>query len=120
MVYQLTQGLITGVMDLAVVNNSENITFWFCFGSHQDSAKDAVKNSKRVFTELVKLIEKRSNEVIEKIKAQEKADLDQGAKLQDKLEEEITQLKKREGVLDTLLQTDDNIHFLQVQPPYAM
>ncbi|XP_048062451.1 E3 ubiquitin/ISG15 ligase TRIM25 isoform X3 [Megalobrama amblycephala] len=81
--------------------------------SHSDSAKDAVKNSKRVFTELVKLIEKRSNEVIEKIKAQEKADLDQGAKLQDKLEEEISQLKKREGVLDTLLQTDDNIHFLQ-------
>ncbi|XP_067239104.1 E3 ubiquitin/ISG15 ligase TRIM25 isoform X4 [Chanodichthys erythropterus] len=81
--------------------------------SHSDSAKDAVKNSKRVFTELVKLIEKRSDEVIEKIKAQEKADLDQGAKLQDKLEEEITQLKKREGVLDTLLQTDDNIHFLQ-------
>ncbi|ROI33829.1 E3 ubiquitin/ISG15 ligase TRIM25 [Anabarilius grahami] len=81
--------------------------------SHSDSAKDAVKNSKRVFTELVKLIEKRSNEVIEKIKAQEKADLDQGAKLQDKLEEEITELKKREGVLDTLLQTDDNIHFLQ-------
>ncbi|XP_051732344.1 uncharacterized protein LOC127502925 isoform X3 [Ctenopharyngodon idella] len=81
--------------------------------SHSDSAKDAVKNSKRVFTELVKLIEKKSNEVIEKIKAQEKADLDQGAKLQDKLEEEITELKKREGVLDTLLQTDDNIQFLQ-------
>ncbi|ROI33831.1 E3 ubiquitin/ISG15 ligase TRIM25 [Anabarilius grahami] len=81
--------------------------------SHSDSAKDAVKNSKRVFTELFKLIEKRSNEVIEKIEAQEKADLDQGAKLQDKLEEEITELKKREGVLDTLLQTDDNIHFLQ-------
>ncbi|XP_051731605.1 uncharacterized protein LOC127502618 [Ctenopharyngodon idella] len=81
--------------------------------SSRDSAKDAVKNSKRVFTELVKLIEKKSNEVIEKIKAQEKADLDQGAKLQDKLEEEITELKKREGVLDTLLQTDDNIQFLQ-------
>ncbi|CAM4693406.1 unnamed protein product [Leuciscus chuanchicus] len=81
--------------------------------SHSDSAKEAVKNSTRVFTELVKLIEKRSNEVIEKIKAQEKADLDQGAKLQEKLEGEITELKKREGVLETLLQTDDNIHFLQ-------
>ncbi|XDV42172.1 hypothetical protein PO909_010885 [Leuciscus waleckii] len=81
--------------------------------SHSDSAKEAVKNSTRVFTELAKFIEKRSNEVIEKIKAQEKADLDQGAKLQEKLEGEITELKKREGVLETLLQTDDNIHFLQ-------
>lgn len=76
-----------------------------------------MKNSTKVFTELAKFIEKRGNEVIEKIKAQEKADLDQGAKLQQKLEGEITELKKREGVLETLLQTDDNIHFLQVQPP---
>lgn len=89
---------------------------FFCFGSPQDSAKEAVKNSTKVFAELVKFIEKRSSEVIEKIKAQEKADLDQGAKLQEKLKGEITELKKREGVLDTLLQTDDNIHFLQVQP----
>lgn len=71
----------------------------------------------KAFTELAKFIEKRSNEVIEKINAQEKVDLDQGAKLQKKLEGEITELKKREGVLETLLQTDDNIHFLQVQPP---
>ncbi|KAG1964485.1 tripartite motif-containing protein [Pimephales promelas] len=81
--------------------------------SHSASAKEAVKNSTRAFTELAKFIEKRSNEVIEKIKAQEKADLDQGEKLQEKLEGEITELKKREGVLETLLQTDDSIHFLQ-------
>ncbi|XP_067273527.1 uncharacterized protein [Pseudorasbora parva] len=81
--------------------------------SHSDSAMDAVKNSKKVFTEFVKLIEDKCNEVIEKIKAQEKADLDQGAKLQKMMEGEITELKKREGVLETLLQTDNNIHFLQ-------
>uniref|UniRef100_A0A8C1IXW5 Tripartite motif-containing protein 65-like n=1 Tax=Cyprinus carpio TaxID=7962 RepID=A0A8C1IXW5_CYPCA len=79
----------------------------------QDSAKKAVENSKKVFSELVKLIEKKSNEVIEEIKAQEKADLDHGTKLQKKLEGEITELKKREGVLDDLLQTEDNIQFLQ-------
>ncbi|XP_016372107.1 tripartite motif-containing protein 6 [Sinocyclocheilus rhinocerous] len=81
--------------------------------SHSDSAKKAVENSKKVFSELVKFIEKKSNEVIEKIKAQEKADLDQGTELQKKLQEEITELKKREGVLEDLLQTDDNIQFLQ-------
>ncbi|KTG45016.1 hypothetical protein cypCar_00003307, partial [Cyprinus carpio] len=81
--------------------------------SHSDSAKKAVENSKKVFSELVKLIEKKSNEVIEEIKAQEKADLDHGTKLQKKLEGEITELKKREGVLDDLLQTEDNIQFLQ-------
>ncbi|XP_016150355.1 uncharacterized protein [Sinocyclocheilus grahami] len=81
--------------------------------SHSDSAKKAVENSKKVFSELVKFIEKKSNEVIEEIKAEEKADLDQGTKLQKKLQEEITELKKREGVLDDLLQTDNNIQFLQ-------
>uniref|UniRef100_A0A8C1JXC1 FinTRIM family, member 97 n=1 Tax=Cyprinus carpio TaxID=7962 RepID=A0A8C1JXC1_CYPCA len=81
--------------------------------SHSDSAKKAVENSKKVFGELVKFIEKKSNEVIEKKKAEEKADLDQGAKLQKKLQEEITELKKREGVLEDLLQTDNNIQFLQ-------
>ncbi len=73
-----------------------------------------MENSKKVFSELVKLIEKRSNEVIEEIKAQEKADLDQGTKLQKKLEGGITELKKREGVLEDLIQTEDNIQFLQV------
>ncbi|XP_059354670.1 E3 ubiquitin-protein ligase TRIM65-like isoform X2 [Carassius carassius] len=81
--------------------------------SHSDSVKKAVENSKKVFGELVKCIEKKGNEVIEKIKAEEKADLDQGTKLQKKLQEEITELKKREGVLEDLLQTDDNIQFLQ-------
>ncbi|KAF4099524.1 E3 ubiquitin-protein ligase TRIM36 [Onychostoma macrolepis] len=81
--------------------------------SHSDSAKKAVENSKKVFSELVKLIEKRSNEVIEVIKAQEKADLDQGTMLQKKLEGEITELKKREGDLEDLIQTEDNIQFLQ-------
>ncbi|XP_073708853.1 uncharacterized protein ftr79 [Garra rufa] len=81
--------------------------------SHSDSAKKAVDNSTNVFSDLVKLIEKRSYEVIEKIKAHEKADLDQGLKLQKKLEEEITELKKTEGVLEDLIQTDDNIQFLQ-------
>ncbi|XP_043075904.1 tripartite motif-containing protein 65 isoform X2 [Puntigrus tetrazona] len=80
--------------------------------SHSDSAKKAVENSKKMFSELVKLIEKKSNEVIEEIKAQEKADLDQGTKLQKKLEEDITELKKRDRVLDDLLQADD-IQFLQ-------
>ncbi|XP_026089158.1 uncharacterized protein LOC113063157 isoform X2 [Carassius auratus] len=81
--------------------------------SHSDSVKKAVENSKKVFSELAKLIEKKGNEVIEKIKAEEKADLDQGTKLQKTLQEEITELKKREGVLEDLLQTDDNIQFLQ-------
>ncbi|XP_073789389.1 uncharacterized protein ftr79 isoform X2 [Danio rerio] len=81
--------------------------------SHSDSTKAAVENSKNVFTDLVKLIEKRSSEMTEKIKAQEKADLDQGRKLQEKVKVEITHLKKREGVLETLSHTDNNIHFLQ-------
>ncbi|XP_057208681.1 E3 ubiquitin/ISG15 ligase TRIM25-like [Triplophysa rosa] len=81
--------------------------------SHSNSAEKAVEDSKRIFTELVRFVEMRSAKIIEKIEAYQKADLDQGADLQEKLLLEITELQRRDGVQERLLQTDDNIHFLQ-------
>lgn len=97
------------------VNNCDIRHHNFCFNS-QNSAENAVVDSKRIFTELVRFIEMRSAKIIEKIEAYQKADLDQGADLQEKLLLEITELKRRDGVQERLLQTEDNIHFLQVQP----
>ncbi|TRY57036.1 hypothetical protein DNTS_023940 [Danionella cerebrum] len=80
---------------------------------HSESAVEAIKSSKKAFAELVKLIEKKSIKMIELLKAQEKADLDEGEKIQDKLKEDISELKKRDDALENLLQTDDNVQFLQ-------
>nr|XP_055043072.1 E3 ubiquitin/ISG15 ligase TRIM25-like [Misgurnus anguillicaudatus] len=81
--------------------------------SHSYSAKKAVEDSKKAFAELARLIETKSTEMTKKIEAQEKADQDQGAELQAKLDAEITELKKRDELLETYLQTDDSIQFLQ-------
>lgn len=71
-------------------------------------------DSKKVFTGLARFIDTRSAKIIEKIEAYQKADLDQGADLQEKLLLEITELQRRDGVQERLLQTEDNINFLQV------
>lgn len=84
-------------------------------------AVDAVKHSaqlvldenERIFTELLLSIERKYNEVKEMIRSHEKSTVTRGEILLDRLEEEITLLKKRHNDLDKLSHTDDHIHFLQ-------
>lgn len=84
-------------------------------------AVDAVKHSaqlvldenERIFTELLLSIERKYNEVKEMIRSHERSTVTRGEILLDRLEEEITLLKKRHNDLDKLSHTDDHIHFLQ-------
>uniref|UniRef100_A0A3Q2PK22 Tripartite motif-containing protein 16-like n=1 Tax=Fundulus heteroclitus TaxID=8078 RepID=A0A3Q2PK22_FUNHE len=77
------------------------------------SADEAVKDSERVFTELVNLIEKKSSALKEQIRSQQKAELSLLRERQVKLEEKITELREKEAKLEQLLQTEDHVHFLQ-------
>lgn len=52
---------------------------------------------------------------MENIRAQEETYQDQSADLQEQLEVEIAMLMDQEDVMDKLLQTEDNIYFLQVR-----
>ncbi|KAI4898736.1 hypothetical protein NFI96_007112 [Prochilodus magdalenae] len=81
--------------------------------SHMDSAHQAVKDTEKAFTESVAFMKKRCSEVIESIKAQEKADLDQLGGLREQLELEIATLRGQGDVLDKLIQSEDNVYFLQ-------
>ncbi|KAL7888355.1 hypothetical protein AOLI_G00033290 [Acnodon oligacanthus] len=81
--------------------------------SHVQSALRAVEDTEKAFNESVTFIKKRQSEVIERIMAQQKADLDRLADLHEQLELEIAMLRAQGDVLDKLLQTEDNIHFLQ-------
>ncbi|XP_055769540.1 E3 ubiquitin/ISG15 ligase TRIM25-like isoform X1 [Salvelinus fontinalis] len=80
----------------------------------QRSAQAAVEDSDQIFTELIRSIERRSSEVKELIRAQEKAQVSQAEGLLEQLKQEIAELRKRSTELEQLSHTEDHIHFLQV------
>ncbi|XP_076126874.1 tripartite motif-containing protein 16-like [Alosa pseudoharengus] len=79
----------------------------------KSSAKTAVEDSERIFTEMIRSIERRRSEVTELIRAQEKAEVSQAEGLLKRLEQEIAELKRRDAELEQLSHTEDHIHFLK-------
>ncbi|XP_036420311.1 tripartite motif-containing protein 16-like [Colossoma macropomum] len=79
----------------------------------KSSAQAAVEDSERIFTELIRSIEKKRSEVTELIRAQEEAELSGAEELLEQLEQEIADLKRRDTELEQLSHTEDHIHFLQ-------
>ncbi|KAM9344856.1 tripartite motif-containing protein 16 [Symphorus nematophorus] len=81
--------------------------------SVKHSAQMVQEENERIFTELLLSIERKYNEVKEMIRSHEKTTVTKGEILLDRLEEEITLLRKRHNDLEKLSHTDDHIHFLQ-------
>ncbi|XP_036416307.1 tripartite motif-containing protein 16-like protein [Colossoma macropomum] len=79
----------------------------------KSSAQAAVEDSERIFTELIRSIEKKRSEVTELIRAQEEAELSGAEELLEQLEQEIADLKRRHTELEQVSHTEDHIHFLQ-------
>uniref|UniRef100_A0A673IWA5 Uncharacterized protein n=1 Tax=Sinocyclocheilus rhinocerous TaxID=307959 RepID=A0A673IWA5_9TELE len=79
----------------------------------QRSAQTAVEDSERIFTELVRSIEKRRSEVMQLIRDQERAAVSRAEEQLARLELELDELKRTEADLKQLSETDDHIHFLQ-------
>lgn len=77
------------------------------------SAQTVLDENERIFTELLLSMERKYNEVKEMIRSHERTTVTQGELLLDRLEEEITLLRKRHNDLEKLSHTDDHIHFLQ-------
>ncbi|XP_058872713.1 tripartite motif-containing protein 16-like [Acipenser ruthenus] len=77
------------------------------------SACIEIKESEKIFTELIRSIKKIHTEVIELIGANEKAAVNQAEGLMKKLEQEIAELRRRNAELKQLSETEDHIHFLQ-------
>ncbi|XP_058237158.1 E3 ubiquitin/ISG15 ligase TRIM25-like isoform X2 [Hemibagrus wyckioides] len=76
-------------------------------------AQTAVEDSEGIFSEMISSMEKKRSEVIELIRAQEKAELNRAEQLLKQLELEITDLKRRVTELEQLLHTHDRMHFFQ-------
>uniref|UniRef100_A0A4W5NX95 Tripartite motif-containing protein 16-like n=1 Tax=Hucho hucho TaxID=62062 RepID=A0A4W5NX95_9TELE len=82
--------------------------------SLKNSAQAAVDDSERIFTDLIRSIERKCSEVKEHIRAQEKAEVSRAEELLKQLDKEMSELRRREAELEQLSHTEDNIEFLQV------
>ncbi|XP_061095792.1 tripartite motif-containing protein 16-like isoform X5 [Conger conger] len=81
--------------------------------SLKHSAQEAVEDSERILTEMIRSIERRCSEVKELIRDQEMAEVSWAEGLLEQLEQEIAELRRRDAELEQLSHTEDHIHFLQ-------
>ncbi|XP_061588506.1 finTRIM family, member 67 isoform X1 [Cololabis saira] len=77
------------------------------------SARATAEECDAIFTEMIRSMELKRFEVRELIKAQEKMAITEAEQLLEKIQKEITELKKNEAELDQLSRTEDPVHFLQ-------
>ncbi|XP_034055117.1 tripartite motif-containing protein 16-like [Gymnodraco acuticeps] len=80
------------------------------------SADKAVEDSEKTFTELIHLMEKRSSDVKQQLRSQQEREVSRVRELQEKLEQEISELKRRDAELKLLSHTEDHNQFLLSYP----
>uniref|UniRef100_A0AAZ1XLA8 Tripartite motif-containing protein 16-like n=1 Tax=Oreochromis aureus TaxID=47969 RepID=A0AAZ1XLA8_OREAU len=80
------------------------------------SADKAVEDSEKMFTQLIRLIQKRSSDVKQQVRSQQETEVSRVKELQEKLEQEIAELKRKDGELEQLSHTEDHNQFLHNYP----
>ncbi|XP_032426165.1 tripartite motif-containing protein 16-like [Xiphophorus hellerii] len=80
------------------------------------SADKTVEDSEKIFTQLIRLLRKRSSEVKQQIRSQQETEVNRVKDVQEKLEQEITELKRKDAELEQLSHTEDHSHFLLNYP----
>ncbi|XP_073333678.1 tripartite motif-containing protein 16-like [Pagrus major] len=80
------------------------------------SADKTVEHSEKIFTELIRLMEKRRCDVKQQVRSQQEAEVSRVKELQEKLEQEITELKRKDAELKKLSHTEDHNQFLHNYP----
>ncbi|XP_034411161.1 tripartite motif-containing protein 16-like [Cyclopterus lumpus] len=80
------------------------------------SADKTVEISEKIFTELIRLFEKRSSDVTQQVRSQQRTEVSRVKELQEKLEQEITELKRNDAELQKLSHTEDLNQFLLNYP----
>ncbi|KAG8004333.1 Tripartite motif-containing protein 16 [Nibea albiflora] len=80
------------------------------------SADKAVEDSEKIFTELIRLMEKRRSDVKQQVRSQQETEVSRVKELQEKLEQEITELKRKDAELKKFSHTEDHNQFLHNYP----
>ncbi|XP_050948795.1 tripartite motif-containing protein 16 isoform X2 [Labeo rohita] len=81
--------------------------------SYKRSAQAAVEDSERIFTELIRSIERSLSEVTQLIRDQEEIEVSQTEGRLKQLEQEIEDLRRRDAELEQHSHTDHHVRFLQ-------
>ncbi|XP_054876226.1 tripartite motif-containing protein 16-like [Poeciliopsis prolifica] len=80
------------------------------------SADKAVEDSEKIFTELIRLLQERSSDVKQQIRSQQETEVSRVKDVQEKLQQEITELKRKNAELEQLSHTEDHTQFLLNYP----
>ncbi|KAG8014415.1 Tripartite motif-containing protein 16 [Nibea albiflora] len=80
------------------------------------SADKAVLDSEKIFTKLIRLMERRRSAVKQQVRSQQETEVSRVKELQEKLEQEITELKRKDAELKKLSHTEDHNQFLHNYP----
>uniref|UniRef100_A0A8C2XRQ0 Tripartite motif-containing protein 16-like n=1 Tax=Cyclopterus lumpus TaxID=8103 RepID=A0A8C2XRQ0_CYCLU len=80
------------------------------------SADKTVEDSEKMFTELIRLMENRSSDVKQQVRSQQRTEVSRVKELQEKLEQEITELKRNDAELKLLSHTEDLNQLLHHYP----
>ncbi|CAJ1048678.1 tripartite motif-containing protein 16-like [Xyrichtys novacula] len=80
------------------------------------SADKAVEHSQKIFSQLIRLMEKRRSDVKQQVRSQQEREVSRVKELQEKLEQEITELKRKDADLLKLSLTEDHNQFLHSYP----
>uniref|UniRef100_A0A667WED6 Tripartite motif-containing protein 16-like n=1 Tax=Myripristis murdjan TaxID=586833 RepID=A0A667WED6_9TELE len=80
------------------------------------SADEAVENSEKIFSELLRLLEKRRSDVKQQIRSQQEAEVSRAKELDEKLKQEIAELRRKDAELEQLSHTENHTHFLHSYP----
>ncbi|XP_051804752.1 tripartite motif-containing protein 16-like [Acanthochromis polyacanthus] len=80
------------------------------------SAHKTVDDSEKMFIQMIHLIQKRGRDVEQQIRSQQETEVSRIKELQEKLEQEIRDLKRKDAELKQLSDTPDHNHFLLNYP----
>ncbi|XP_059202975.1 tripartite motif-containing protein 16-like [Centropristis striata] len=80
------------------------------------SADKAVKDSEKMFTELIRIMQKRSSEVKQLVRSQQETEVSRVKEVEEKLQQEIRELKRKDAELKKLSNTEDHNQFLHSYP----
>ncbi|XP_059199978.1 tripartite motif-containing protein 16-like [Centropristis striata] len=80
------------------------------------SADKTVEDDEKIFTELIRLLEKRSSEVKQQVRSQQETEVSRVKEVEKKLQQEIRELKRKDAELKKLSHTEDHNQFLHSYP----
>ncbi|XP_047445845.1 tripartite motif-containing protein 16-like [Mugil cephalus] len=80
------------------------------------SADKTVKDSREMFTEMIHLLQERSLDVEQQVRSQQETEESRVKEVEEKMEQEITELKREDAELKQLSDTEDHNQFLHNYP----